>query len=265
MKHLVVVLIVFCFRVAGQPSNGEGGDPEPAPTPVPPAYDVLISFYTWPVRGVMHGGMEIPSIPPVVMRSGSGAVVLPLQRNAQTEAYRYTGQEAPVLATPTSVTEDEEGNRRYQFDTVAELKIPREVGQVVVILFPEERNPQGRWRHIIVPASNVLVPDGRLRVINSTRQGLVLEINENYQVIAPLGSLLVDPDTSGTSVRGTRYRLRLHGKDDLDRARLLHTSVYRSNQERGNILIAYEERGRVRALRLENHEPPPEPEPAPAE
>lgn len=265
MKCLAVCLFVFCLRVAGQSPNGEGTAPEPAPAPVPAAYDVRISFYTWPVRGVMHGGMEIPSIPPVVMRSDTGTMVLPLQRNAQTEAYRYVGRNPPVLVTPTSMTIDEEGNRQYKFEKVADLNIPRGLNQVVVLLFPEERNAQGRWRHIIVPASNVLVPDGKLRVVNTTDQGLVLEINENYQVIAPLGSLLVDPATDAATGRGTRFRLRLHGKDDMERARLLHTSVYRSNQERGNLLIAYEENGRVRALKLENHEPPPTPTPMPAE
>jgi hypothetical protein len=183
MKIVRFLFVVLCFRVWGQVPNERDSVPEPTPTPVPPAYDVLMSFYTWPVRGVMHGGMEIPSIPPVVLRSDSGAVQLPLQRNAQTEAYRYVGHAAPVLATPVSMTVDEEGNRQYQFETVAELEIPREWGQVVVILFPEERNAKGRWRNIVVPASNVLVPDGKLRVINTTRQGLVLEINENYAAL----------------------------------------------------------------------------------
>jgi len=207
----------------------------------PPTYRLNLRFYTWPVTGIMHGNMEIPSLPPAFLQMNGRPQRVILTRGGLTPPIRYSATEPPVLRSFEAESEDAAPTPR----TLAAPVIPTDWKDVTVILFPESTGPNGVMESLVLHTSALEIPEGDSAVQNTTRQPVIVELNGQQTPIPPGTIRKISPTTESE-----RVRMRIYGKDERQTVRMLYTASHWRHEQRGNLYLIYSSRGRLRVLQM---------------
>jgi hypothetical protein len=221
------------------------------------AYNVSIRFYTWPLKGILHSGVDVKKLPDTYLSFPGKPTRVILSRGSITRPFLYVGENAPMLISPIRDTSNP--NLVSGTKTIAAPTFPREWSQALVLLFPDRIQSDGSWGSVALPVSGIALPDGTSRFINTTQNQIILEIDGDRMVMEPSQSMPV-PKVEDKE----RVRIRLFAEDSRGRIRRLYTSSHSQSDENKNLYIIYEQeldRYRVLHLDTQDMEPPPVPTP----
>ncbi|GEM_PF-2266576 len=211
--------------------------PVPAEETTPVAYNQVVRFYTWPLQGILHDQMSIPALPDGYVRGENGVKEVVLARGSMSPPFRYRGSDALELVTRIPDGKDPEtGKARWKLQTLAQPEIPREWKQAVVVLFPDSTQGDGTWRSLPLETGDLKLPKGGSRYMNTSRRGLVLEVDGKQQPLAPGESMTLSKSGSGKD----RVRLRMYGRNPrTQEVELIYTASHWRKQESGNLYVIY--------------------------
>ena len=230
----IPLLLACCLAI---PFYAQTQDAD-APSFRDPTYNLVLRFYTWPLKGVLHDGMEVPSIPLSYLYSPlQGYKEVVLSRGTLSPPIRYVSPKAPELLTRVANgTDPETGERLWKTSALVSPEIPDTWKESVVVIFPDSQRSDGTYRSLALEAGDLKLPRGGSRFLNTSRKRLVMEVDGKRKAIDPGAS--VNVNSSGGS--GDRMRVRLYSKDQQSgKVELIYTASHWRREATGNLYIIY--------------------------
>lgn len=260
-KILWLIFIVPWFVVSAQsPPAENGNDPEnqdiPEAPPLP-VYDVMLSFYVWPLKGILPEEFEVPPIPVGYLRDAETIHRVVLHRGALSPAVRYRSPEGPVLFRAEPVNRD--GTASMTAVPLSRPDIPPEWRQAIILLYPEQQTAEGLWHAIPLHTATLAIPEGHSRILNSTSLGVVVQVEEHMTALPPGADVLLTPSNLGEN---NRVRLRIFARTPEGRSRMIYTNSLARTADQNQLLVIHSSMGgrpNVLSFSQKDLVPPPEP------
>jgi hypothetical protein len=262
---IFLLSVFFLLRPGYSETNGET---ETAPPPPPPARLRHFSVYVWPVQGVLSEFNEIPALPQVFYNSPDGVRRVPLSRNVASPLLPYYGPlpieffdaERVVTPPPPDSPPGTEPTVTWKKTPITTLSFPESWDQILFVMMPGRGGTVGQFLPIRYDAARVR--PGYIRIVNTTDEDLVVEIQDRFYPMA--GNSPVDfrpPTESAHQV----FRINIYGRDERHGSvRLRLTTRVSAREATSNLYLLYPaSQRRLRLMRVGGHEPPPTPTPVP--
>lgn len=236
----VFCLLLLCPHLFARTNETEASrnQEETEEAPPPPLHDLMLSFYVWPLKGILPEEFNVPAIPTGYVRDMENVHRLALHRGALTPVIRYRANESPVLFRAEIAERD--GVRGAVPVPLARPEIPPEWRQAVVLLYPEQRDGAGLWHAVPLHTATLEIPEGHSRILNSTSRGIVVQVDEHMTTLRPGTDVLLSPERLGDK---ERFRLRIYARADDGRERMIYTNSLPRNPEQNQLLIIHTSTG----------------------
>lgn len=227
------------------------------------------AVYVWPVQGILTENSEVAGVPRIYYQSPEGVRRVPTGRNVTSPLMFYHGpmplelfdgrrvevpppEDAPPGTPPTQT---------FEKRTLAELEIPENWKQAMLILFPGQEDENGQLRILPIRYDLDVVRPDHVRIHNTTDVPMVLKAEDQEHPLPANGVLDFEPRNDGGhhAFRASFYSLSERGT-----TRLRYTTRIAIREGQNSLYLLYKKDSRrFRLQRIGGHEPPPTPTPVP--
>lgn len=262
--------------IALQTANAQSPTPTPVPgqESTPEAEDIQMvevnfTVFLWPLTGIQTSGAVLPAVPRTFYRDLKGHRQIRLKRGSSTELQYYKGPlplviydlERVEVPPPPEAPPGTEPVITWKPVPMIRAEFPPAWKQVVLMVFPGKKAPDGTILTIPMPFEPEKLRPGFVRIYNATPQPLVLEVHDRKFTLPPFKNMDFRPENFA---EGGYVRTTFWGKDDRGNLRMIYTRKIKVDEETNNYYFLYQ-RGerRIRLLRIAGHEDKPFPTPTP--
>ena len=251
--------------------SGERTNERDVSGPSPPQGRIrYFSVFVWPVTGVLTEQSEIPQIPELFYQSPDGIRRIPLARNVASPLLPIVGDppldffyaERVEIPPPPESPPGTPPTFTWETTPVQSLAFPESWDQVLFVMMPARSGRGADSQFLPVRYDTARVRPGYVRILNTTAESLIVDVNGELLNLPPNGPVDFQPSAQAEH---QVLRINVFGRDERnDSVRLRLTTRISAREATSNLYLLYPDSPRrLRLMRVGGHEPPPTPTPVP--
>lgn len=258
-----VLFFFFSLLLVRSPAQDQEETPPPPPTPTPPpGVNIEFTVFVWPTEGILQSNSTIAPLPRLFYKTLAGHGVVNLIRNGATPLMRYQGPLPLILydiseewtPPPPDAAPGTPPTQIKKIEPRIQVKFPPHWNRVVLLVFPDGKNPDGTLKTLVLPYDSTKLKPGMARIYNATDRRLALQfkdVQEEPRRLDPFKVLDFNPkNLTGTQfARFFLYELAPEGK-----LQMVHTSRLFFQEDTTNFFLIHSQGPRrVRVMRIAGH------------
>lgn len=231
--------------------------------------DLYFAVYVWPATGLLTENTTLAGVPRIFYHSPDGIRRVPAGRNVTSPLMLYRGPMPLELfdgkwvetPPPADAPPDTEPTRAFEKVPVANLEIPAEWKQALLVMFPGQTGPDGGIRILPIRYDVDRVRPDFIRIHNTSDVSLIAEAEGEVFTLPEKGIVNFQSKNRGGH---HAFRISFYSLDDQGQPKLRYTTRIVDIEGRSNLYLLYQsDPRRFRLQRVGGHEPPPTPTPEP--